>query len=309
MDKVAFVFAGQGAQFPGMGKDLYEASPVARAAFDRAEALRPGTLDMCFGGAKEQLALTVNTQPCLFTMDYACARLAMETGMVPDMCAGFSLGEVAAAAFCGLMDFDTAFRLVVKRAEHMQACAERNPGLMYAVLKLSADQVRAMCAGLERAYPVNFNSPAQTVVACASESEAALLNAVKEAGGRAMKLNVSGAVHSPFMADATAAMRGEFGGVSFAEPFIPLYANRTALPYAAGAEAETLSEQISSPVLWCDTIENMWAAGARTFVEVGAGRTLCGLIKKIRPEATVAAVGDCAGLEALSALAKGDSIC
>ena len=267
MDKVAFVFAGQGAQFPGMGKDLYEASPVARAAFDRAEALRPGTLDMCFGGAKEQLSLTVNTQPCLFTMDYACARLAMETGMVPDMCAGFSLGEVAAAAFCGLMDFDTAFRLVVKRAEHMQACAERNPGLMYAVLKLTADQVRAM------------------------------------------KLNVSGAFHSPFMADATAAMRGEFGGVSFAEPFIPLYANRTALPYAAGAEAETLSEQISSPVLWCDTIENMWAAGARTFVEVGAGRTLCGLIKKIRPEATVAAVGDCAGLEALSALAKGDSIC
>lgn len=309
MDKIAFVFAGQGAQFPGMGKDLYDASPVARAAFDRAEALRPGTLNMCFGGTKEQLSLTQNTQPCLFTMDYACARLAMEAGVVPDMCAGFSLGEVAAAAFCSLMDFDTAFNLVTKRGKYMQECAERNPGLMYAVLKLNADQVRAICSPIERAYPVNFNSPAQTVVACAAESEAALLDAVKEAGGRAMKLNVSGAFHSPFMAEATRLMRSEFADVEFREPFIPLYANRTARPYEAGAEAETLSEQISSPVLWCDTIEHMWEAGARTFVEVGAGRTLCGLIKKIRPEATVAAVGDLKGLEALGDLVKGASIC
>lgn len=309
MDKVAFVFAGQGAQYPGMGKDLYDASPLARAIFDRAEALRPGTLDMCFAGSKEQLSTTINTQPCLFVMDYACARLAMDAGMTPDMCAGFSLGEVAAAAFSGLTDFETAFRLVTRRAEFMQACAEANPGVMYAVLRLTADKVIEICSGLERAYPVNFNAPAQTVVACAQESEEALLAAVKAAGGRAMKLNVSGAFHSPFMDEAARSMRAELDGVTFSDPFIPLYANRTAQPYQAGAEADMLAGQISSPVKWCDTIENMWAEGVRTFVEVGAGKTLCGLIKKIRSEATVAAVGDCAGLEALTDLVKGASIC
>lgn len=309
MDKVAFVFAGQGAQYPGMGRDLYEKFPTARAVFDRAEQLRPGTINMCFEGDKAELSTTINTQPCLFAMDYACARVAMEVGAMPDMCAGFSLGEVAATAFCGMLDFDTAFRLVMKRAEFMQDCAERHPGLMYAVLKLTGDAVRGICAGIENAYPVNFNSPAQTVVACAAESEEALLAAVKAAGGRAMKLAVSGAFHSPFMADASDKMRSELEHVSFNEPLLPLYANRTAQPYVVGAEADTLSAQISSPVLWNDTIENMWQAGVRTFVEVGAGKTLCGLIKKIRPEATVAAVGDAAGAEALTDLIKGASIC
>ena len=142
MDKVAFVFAGQGAQYPGLGRDLYEKFPTARAVFDRAEQLRPGTINMCFAGDKAELSTTINTQPCLFAMDYACARVAMEAGATPDMCAGFSLGEVAATAFCGMLDFDTAFRLVMKRAEFMQDCAEKHPGLMYAVLKLTGDAVR-----------------------------------------------------------------------------------------------------------------------------------------------------------------------
>lgn len=302
MDKVAFVFAGQGAQYPGMGRDLYDASPLARKIFDRAEALRPGTVDMCFAGSKEELATTINTQPCLFVMDYACARLAEQALGAPDMCAGFSLGEVAAAAFCGMLDFERAFKLVMRRAEFMQRCAEAHPGLMYAVLKLDGDEVARICAGLERAYPVNFNSPAQTVVACAQDQEKALLDAVKAAGGRAMKLNVSGAFHSPFMAEAALDMLRELEGVKFNAPRMPLYANKTALPYAPGQEAATLAKQIASPVKWHATATNMWAAGARTFIEVGAGKTLSGLISRTIPEARVMAVGDAAGLDALRAL-------
>ena len=132
MDKVAFVFAGQGAQYPGMGRDLYEKFPTVRAVFDRAEQLRPGTISMCFEGDKAELSTTINTQPCLFAMDYACARVAMEAGATPDMCAGFSLGEWAAAALTGLLTPEDAFRLVILRAERMDDCALRHPGAMTA---------------------------------------------------------------------------------------------------------------------------------------------------------------------------------
>jgi len=299
MDKIAFVFAGQGAQSPGMGRDIYENVPVARPAFDRAEALRPGTLRQCFEGPAEELTQTVNAQPCLFLVDYACALAAREITGRPAFAAGFSLGEMAAAAFSGLLAFEEAFRLVIRRAELMQRAAEQNPGAMFAVVKLDAGRVTALCRDIPQAYPVNFNAPGQTVVACALKSAEALQAAARAGGGRAIRLNVSGAFHSPFMAEAAAGMRKVLEGVSFGRPAMPLYANRTARPYEAGAEAETLAGQISSPVRWQETVEHMVSQGAARFVEVGPGNTLSGLIGKIHPGAETANVGGLDGLDAL----------
>ena len=299
MGAVAYVFAGQGAQAPGMGRDLYENVASVRPYFDRAEAIRPGTLKQMFEGPAEDLTQTVNAQPCLFVMDYACAVASAEITGQPCAAAGFSLGEWPAAAFAGLMPFDDAFRLVIKRAELMQAAAKKHPGAMFAIVKLSADKVRSRCESLTEAYPVNFNCPGQTVVACALESAEALTAAARADGGRAIRLNVSGAFHSPFMREASEGMRAVLEGADFFIPTMPLYSNKTALQYIPGAEAEMLAAQIALPVRWQETVEHMISEGVSLFVEVGPGNTLSGLIQKIRPDAETLSVGGLEGLEAL----------
>lgn len=285
MAQVAFVFAGQGAQYPGMGRELYESSSAARAVFDRAEEIRPGTLDMCFSGTSEELTKTINTQPCLFAMDWACAAAAVEAGAQPSMCAGFSLGEVAAAGFAGAMDFDQAFRFVIRRAGEMQACAEKVQGTMGAVLRLTSAQVEDICREFEGgAYPVNYNCPGQTVVACRAEIFDALAARVAAEKGRMMRLKVGGAFHTPWMESASRALAEYLAGQRLKKPDLPLYANLDARPYGENA-AELLSRQVCNPVRWQQTIENM--AGADLFVELGAGKTLSGLIKKTLPQARV----------------------
>lgn len=285
MAQVAFVFAGQGAQYPGMGRELYESSSAARAVFDRAEEIRPGTLDMCFSGTSEELTKTINTQPCLFAMDWACAAAAVEAGAQPSMCAGFSLGEVAAAGFAGAMDFDQSFRFVIRRAKEMQACAEKVQGAMGAVLRLTSAQVEDICREFEGgAYPVNYNCPGQTVVACRAEIFDALAARVAAEKGRMMRLKVGGAFHTPWMESASRALAEYLAGQCLKKPDLPLYANLDARPYGENA-AELLSRQVCNPVRWQQTIENM--AGADLFVELGAGKTLSGLIKKTLPQARV----------------------
>ncbi len=292
MGKIAFLFAGQGAQAPGMGQAFYEASPAAKRVFDAVEAVRPGTLDECFHGDAEELKQTANTQPCLFATDLACAMAATEAGLRADCAAGFSLGELCAVAFSGMLPLDDVIRLVIRRGEAMQRCNDEHPGAMAAVLKLTAAQVEELCAGLEGAYPVNYNSPGQTVVACAEDLLPEIAARVKAAGGRCMPLKVGGSFHTPVMRPATDALAEMLAPMTVSEPAVPVYANRTAAPYTAGEAKALLSAQASGPVRWQQTIERMAEAGADAFVEFGPGTTLAGLVKRTLPGAKAFSVSD-----------------
>ncbi len=298
MGKIAFVFSGQGAQAPGMGLDLWEHSPAARAVFDRADALRPGTSGQCFHGTEEELKETKNTQPCMFAMELAAAAALKEGGLTPDMAAGFSLGELSALCCAGAADFDTLFRLVTLRGELMQAAAEAEPTAMAAVVKLSSARVEELCAGFRRVYPVNYNCPGQTTVSGALEEMDAFAAAVKAAGGRAIPLKVRGAFHSPFMARAGEAFSEALKGAALAAPGIPVYANFSGEPYGSDTAA-LLGKQMCSPVRWEASVRNMIAAGADTFVELGPGKTLCGLIAKTDGSVRCFAVAEMKDLETL----------
>lgn len=280
MGGIAFVFSGQGDQYPGMGKELYEKYPAAAGVFQMCDSIRPGTMEQCFAGSADELKATKNTQPCLFAMELAAATVLAEKGIVPNAVAGFSLGEVVAATVAGCFDNETGFRMVCKRGELMQEEAEKHDTAMAAVVKLSAEQVGAICARYPDIYPVNFNCPGNITVSGLSEQMHAFSADVKEAGGRALPLKVKGAFHSPFMQGAAAAFADELTRANIRKNSIPLYSNVTAQPYGANAE-ELLSKQIASPVQWECVIRNMIASGIDTFIEIGPGKTLTNMIKKI----------------------------
>ncbi|MEE0957060.1 MAG: ACP S-malonyltransferase [Ruminococcus sp.] len=280
MGKIAFVFSGQGAQYSGMGKAMADTYPAAKAVFDMADSVREGTSKQCFEGTAEELCQTVNTQPCVFAADLAAAYALKEKGITPDCVAGFSLGEIAALAFSGMLSDEEAFRLVCKRGELMDKAAHENPGAMAAVMKLTPQQVEEICARFDKTYPVNYNSPAQTVVATTTENAEAFCAAVKEAGGKAKLLAVSGAFHSPFMAQAAQGLADYMQDVEFAEPQTVIYSDVTAQPYEDDYKA-LVKAQVESPVRWQTIVENMIADGVDTFIEVGVGKTLTGLIKRI----------------------------
>lgn len=280
MGKIAFVFAGQGAQFPGMGQELAQCSPAAAKIFAELDALRPGTSQQCFAGTEEELKETKNTQPCMFAVELASAAALAEGGVRADMTAGFSLGEIAALTYSGAVDLATGFHLVCRRGELMQEAAEAQPTAMAAVLKLSNEDVEKVCAQFDQVYPVNYNCPGQVSVACAKEQLAPFSAAVKAAGGRALPLKVRGGFHSPFMASAAEGFAQVLADCQVEEPKIPLYSNRTGAVYSGNAK-ELLAQQIASPVHWEAIVRDMIAAGVDTFIELGPGSTLCGLIQKI----------------------------
>ena len=284
----AYIFPGQGSQFPGMGKALYERSAEAREMMERAdEILGFPITDIMFGEDAEALKATRVTQPAIFIHSVV---LACCSGLeAPAMAAGHSLGEFSALAAAGAMDFEDALRLVAVRASAMQKCCEKVPGTMAAVIKLpteTVEEICASCAGL--VIPANYNSEGQIVISGEAEAVAEACAKMKEAGAkRALPLAVSGAFHSPLMEPARLELAEAIEKTPFRAPVCPVYQNVTALP-STDPEVikDNLLRQLTSPVRWTQTVQNMVADGADSFLEIGPGTVLQGLVKRIAPEIT-----------------------
>ena len=282
----AYIFPGQGSQFPGMGKALYERSAEAREMMDKAcEILGFPITDIMFGEDAEALKATRVTQPAIFIHSVV---LALCSGLeAPAMVAGHSLGEFSALAAAGAMDFEDALRLVAVRASAMQKCCEQVPGTMAAVIKLpteTVEEICASCAGL--VIPANYNSEGQIVISGEAEAVAEACAKMKEAGAkRALPLAVSGAFHSPLMEPARLELAEAIEKTPFRAPACPVYQNVTALP-STDPEVikDNLLRQLTSPVRWTQTVLNMVADGADSFLEIGPGTVLQGLVKRIAPE-------------------------
>ena len=299
MGKVALIFSGQGAQYPGMGKELYDCSPAAKAVYDMADSIREGTSHQCFEGTQEELSVTVNTQPTVFTADLAAAAAVAEKGIHIDYLAGFSLGEIAALGFSGMLSYEDAFKLVCKRGELMDKAANKTAGAMVAVMKLTPQRIEEICEEFDECWPVNYNSPAQTVVAMNKAVMDEFCERIKAERGRAVPLAVSGAFHSPYMEEASVGLSGVLDSLELNDPQIPLYSNYTAQPYE-GDYKSLITNQCKNPVKWQETVENLIANGVDTFIEVGVGKTLTGLVKKINKDVTAIKVENKEDLDALN---------
>lgn len=282
----SFVFPGQGSQFPGMCKDLYDAYAEAREMCQTADRLLGFSLtDVMFEGTADDLKQTKVTQPAVFLHSVVAQRLM--TIEKPDMVAGHSLGEFSALVACGALRFEDALLLVSARAQAMQAACEANPGTMAAVLGLPDEKVVEICESVSGVVvAANFNCPGQIVISGETEAVDAACVAMKEAGARrALRLPVGGAFHSPLMTPAAEDLKAAILKTDFHKPFCPIYQNVTA---KAETEPEMIREnllkQLTAPVRWTQSVQNMIADGATEFYEFGPGDVLKGLIRKINPE-------------------------
>ena len=284
----AFVVPGQGSQFSGMGKDLYENVPVAKELFEKAnEILGFRITDIMFSGTDEELKQTFVTQPAVFLHSVIMAK-ALGEEFKPDMVAGHSLGEFSALVAAGALDFEDGLRLVAKRAAAMQKACEAQPSTMAAVLGLEDQVVEDICAKIDGVVvAANYNCPGQLVISGSIEAVDAACEQLKAAGARrALRLPVGGAFHSPLMEPAKVELQAAIEAAPFKAPVCPVYQNVDAKPYTDPEQIKAnLIAQLTAPVRWTYIVQNMLADGADSFVELGPGAVLQGLIKKVNREA------------------------
>lgn len=301
-EKVAFVFPGQGSQAVGMGRDLYENYEAAREVFDAAdEALGFSLSKLCFEGPAEELQLTYNTQPALLTVSVAAYRVLEQYGAVPDVVAGHSLGEYSALVAAGALEFTDAVRLVRQRGQFMNDAVPAGTGTMGAILGLDADVVESLCEKVDAGVvePATYNCPGQVVVAGHVAAVERCLELAQEAGARRVQLlNVSGPFHCSLLTPAGQRLAEALAEVTIRDPRIAVIANVDAQPVTtADAIRQALIEQVSKPVLWEQTVRNLVADGLTLMVEVGEGRTLCGLARRIERQLECLSCGDKSGVE------------
>ncbi len=278
-----YMFPGQGSQFPGMAKELYDENPAARELFERAnEILGFNITDVMFNGTADELKQTKVTQPAIFLHSVILAKCSPD--FKPDMVAGHSLGEFSALTAAGALDFEDGLRLVSIRAHAMQKACEANPGTMAAILVLETEKVESICAQVDGVVvPANYNCEGQIVISGSVEAVTEASEKMKDAGAkRAMLLPVGGAFHSPLMQPAADELAAGIESVEFRTPVCPVYQNVTALPTTDPAEIKkNLLAQLTAPVKWTQTVVNMVADGASEFTELGPGKVLQGLVSKI----------------------------
>ena len=278
MGKTAYIFPGQGSQFPGMGQDLYAGH---KDLMERAnDILGFRITDIMFSGTSEDLRATKVTQPAIFLHSVV---LAMSQSQAPDMVAGHSLGEFSALVAAGALSFEDGLRLVSLRAQAMQQCCEKVPGSMAAIIGLPDQTIEEICAGIPGVVPANYNSPGQVVISGEESAIDQACEALKAAGAkRALKLPVSGAFHSPLMEPARAELAHAIEATPFQTPRCPVYQNVTAAPTQ---DPEVIKanclKQLTSPVRWTQSVQNMLQDGGTHFVELGPGSVLQGLVKRI----------------------------
>jgi len=301
--RFAFLFPGQGSQYPGMGQQLAEAEVPARAVFDAADRTLDGQVSrLCFDGPASELTLTENTQPCVLTVSIAADRALRARGIAPAAVAGHSLGEYTALVSAGALGFEEAVELVRRRGRYMQDAVPIGEGAMAAIMGLEAKQVQEICdeaAGDEIVTPANYNTAVQTVVAGhAGAVQRAVALAEARGAKRAVMLAVSAPFHSPLMEPAGRRLAADLDATTFNAAAVPVVTNVNAeFERDGGALREGLKRQMTAPVLWAQTIQRLVDDGIRTFVEVGPGKVLTGLSRRIDRELELVRVEDPTTLE------------